>query len=101
VAMCFEKNRCSDTDTHTPLHVSEGQQWPQDKHEDRLGMGVTVRGCLGCNLHENLSGYPHNDPSLLTSWSSRMLHFATTKFPSCLSDEYKCPQPSQFFFITS
>ena len=86
---------------HTPLHVSEGQQWPQDEHEDCLGVRVTVRGCLGCNLHENLYGYRHNDP--LTSWSSRMLQFATTKVPTCPGDEYKSPQssPLVYYFIIS
>jgi hypothetical protein len=62
-----------DTGT-THLHVSEGQQWPQDKHEDCLGVRVTVCGCLGCNLHENLSSYRHIDP--LPPYVMILLHVA-------------------------
>jgi hypothetical protein len=71
--MCSVKSRRPDTGT-LHLHVSEGQQWPQDKHEDHLGVRVTVSGCLGCNLHENLSGYQHND--LLPPFVVILLHVA-------------------------
>lgn len=46
-------------------HVEEGQWWPQDRHEDRLDIRVTVGISLGCKLHDNIMIPPPACSSIL------------------------------------